>query len=287
VLLVTQTPVLKQYKNKNRSFPPFAWVSSRFTREVTTRAAHPLGLRSHPTASRPATAPLRLQVAPCPTEGALLPGIHPPWPGSMLPFLPVSLDKHARMNRTEPGESNHRGFGNRTELAESNRTRGIEPGEDGMPRVCSICQREDREKIEGRIRGGESLRVIAEQLGMGRVSLIRHRAHHMASLGHPEGSVSAPATVRSVRRKVQRPKATRTIVDQPTAVPAVREPFRSLNTLAEVEAKVAPLAAQRREDDHHGSRCPVHPFAPPIPYGHGEMRCGMQKAGCKTIWRVS
>lgn len=46
-----------------------------------------------------------------------------------------------------------------------------------MARQCSICAHDDREAIEAALQAGETLQVIAEQYGVSKAALSRHKKH--------------------------------------------------------------------------------------------------------------
>jgi hypothetical protein len=48
-----------------------------------------------------------------------------------------------------------------------------------MPRVCSICQRDDRTEIDEELVAGHSMRAIARRRGTTKDSLNRHKRSHM------------------------------------------------------------------------------------------------------------
>jgi hypothetical protein len=51
-----------------------------------------------------------------------------------------------------------------------------------MPNTCTICRHEDREQIESALARGESLRIIANQFGVGNSSVQRHQTCIAAEL---------------------------------------------------------------------------------------------------------
>jgi hypothetical protein len=135
-----------------------------------------------------------------------------------------------------------------------------------MARTCTICQHPKRAEIEGAF-GEFSMVAIAKTYGRGRMALTRHREQHTKA--HAPASVSTPA------HPVSEDRVRITPAGRQVATAAQPPVSRSLTPRTIVPTTREPV-----------SKCPDHPTAPPIPYGHGEMRCGMQKYGCRRTWKV-
>src|SRR4051812_34093457 len=111
-----------------------------------------------------------------------------------------------------------------------------------MPRRCTICDHPDRQNIDARLMGSDSLRNIAQQVHVSTTALLRHKQHHLPELllqARETENVARADEILANVRKLQR--RTETILDTAeaagdhrTALAAIRELRNHLELLAKL-----------------------------------------------------
>jgi len=72
-----------------------------------------------------------------------------------------------------------------------------------MPRPCSVCTHKDAEAINKALTAGEKLKAIADQYGVSKAALSRHRGHMETGDGAPKKLETVPAFGKAVEYDIE------------------------------------------------------------------------------------
>ena len=111
-----------------------------------------------------------------------------------------------------------------------------------MPRTCTVCTHSERAQIEAALVAGTALRTIADQNGVSKTALIRHKAEHVprALAKAHEAREKAQADDLLLQVRALQGSALRILVraerdgDGRTALAAIREARGNLELLAKL-----------------------------------------------------
>jgi hypothetical protein len=115
-----------------------------------------------------------------------------------------------------------------------------------MPRVCTICNHEDREEIDRRLVNGESYTKIAKEFSVSYPALYRHNDIHipeaLAKAGDAKDIVNGDNLLESIKSLAERARAILDKAEQSgdmkTALGGIREARGCIELLAKIEGQI-------------------------------------------------